>query len=414
MSNGSSAMPAPPRVVVDRREIGRVTGGVAGPTLVVVAGIHGNEPAGIEAARRVFARLERGDVRLRGELVVLAGNVAALREGIRYHKKDLNRVWTEARVEELRGIKDAESRDGASAASPQRGLHLDEEDREQLELLAAIEGVIARARGRVHLADFHTSSAQGIPFILFGDTLAQREFVRVFPIPIVMGLEEQLDGVLSSYWTSRGCVTFSVEGGQHVDPLSTDSLEAVIWLAMEEAGLLERGALPEVAAGAALLERRRSGLPRVLEVMSRKAITPEDAFKMAPGFRNLDHAAAGRLLAHDRNGEIRAPSDGMVILPLYQGLGSDGFFWGRVVSEARMNASRLLRRLRFDRFLGLLPGVVRDPAHPSRFIVNTRVARLYPLDVFHMFGYRRIRQKGSEMTLERQASHSLASAGVSR
>jgi hypothetical protein len=53
---------------------------------------------------------------------------------------------------------------------------------------------------------------------------------------------------------------------------------------------------------------------------------------------------------------------------------------------------------------------MRDPAHPSRFIVNTRVARLYPLDVFHMFGYRRIRQHGSEMTLERQASRTVVAA----
>jgi succinylglutamate desuccinylase len=407
----ASGKPAAPRVVVDRREIGRLVGADAGPTLVVVAGIHGNEPAGIEAARRVFARLERGDVHLCGELVAFAGNVAALREGIRYHKKDLNRVWTEARVAELRATLEAPVDGGGS---PARGAALDEEDREQLELLAAIEAAMVRSRGRVHLADFHTSSAAGIPFVLFGDTLAQREFVRVFPIPIVMGLEEQLDGVLSSYWTARGCVTFSVEGGQHTDPLSTDSLEAVIWLAMEEAGLLEQGALAEVATGAALLERRRSGLPRVLEVMSRKAITPEDAFKMAPGFRNLDHAAAGRLLAHDRNGEIRAPSDGMVILPLYQGLGSDGFFWGRVVSEARMNASRVLRRLRVDRLFGLLPGVVKDPRHPSRFIVNTRVARIYPLDVFHLFGYRRVRQQGSQMTLERQASRTFVSSGEAR
>jgi succinylglutamate desuccinylase len=396
----------PPRVLVDRREIGRLTGEAAGPTLIVVAGIHGNEPAGIEAARRVFARLERGDVRVSGELVVFAGNVKALRAGIRYYKKDLNRLWTEARVAELRRA--APDSVGSLGGHPQTP-GLDEEDHEELELLSAIEGAVARARGRVHLADFHTSSAHGIPFVLFGDTLAQREFVRIFPIPIVMGLEEQLDGVLSSFWTGRGCVTFSVEGGQHADPASADSLEAVMWLAMTEAGLVPRGVLPEVEQGVRLLEQRRGGLPRVLEVMSRRAITPEDAFKMAPGFRNLDHAQAGRLLAHDRNGEIRAPSDGMVILPLYQGLGSDGFFWGRVVSEARLNASRFLRRLRVDRLFGLLPGVVRDRRHPSRFIVDTRVARLYPLDVFHLFGYRRVRHAGTLMTLERQASRSVVS-----
>ena len=58
---------------------------------------------------------------------------------------------------------------------------------------------------------------------------------------------------------------------------------------------------------------------------------------MAPGFKNL--AREGQLLATDKNGEIRAPKDGLVILPLYQGLGNDGFFWGRAVSEARLRVS---------------------------------------------------------------------------
>ncbi len=374
------------RVVVERREIGRVRGESAGPSLIVVAGIHGNEPAGIEAARRVFARLERGDVSIKGELVVFAGNLAALQMGVRYQVKDLNRVWSEARVNELRD-----------------GGPIDAEDREQLDLLSAIESAAGRARGRVHLADLHTSSATGIPFVLFGDTLAQRQFVRIFPIPIIMGLVEQVDGVLSSFWTRRGCVAFSVEGGQHEDPASTDSLEAVLWLALEEAGILARGSIQELDWSVAFLEDRRSGLPRVLEVVSRRAITEDDAFRMEPGFRNLAHAPEGRLLARDKNGEIRAPSDGMVILPLYQGLGADGFFWGRAVSQARMRASAVLRSLGADRLLALLPGVFRDPAHTSRFIVGTQIARIYPLEVFHMFGYRRVRQDGDALTLERQA-----------
>jgi len=71
-----------PLPIFDRREIGRLVGAAPGPTLVAVAGVHGNEPAGIEAARRVFARLERGGVAVRGELVVFAGNAAAMRLGM--------------------------------------------------------------------------------------------------------------------------------------------------------------------------------------------------------------------------------------------------------------------------------------------------------------------------------------------
>jgi predicted deacylase len=221
------------RPLLERREIGRVVSEVPGPSLIVVAGIHGNEAAGIEGARRVLARLERGDIATRGELLVLGGNVAALQKGIRYQAKDLNRVWTEDHVRELRKKRD-----------------LDAEDREQLDLLSHVEAAIGRARGRVHLADFHTSSAEGIPFILFGDTLPQRRFVRAFPIPVVIGLEEQVDGVQSAFWTKRNCVTFGCEGGQHDDPASVDALEAVLWIALREANLLriDRGA-PARAGG---------------------------------------------------------------------------------------------------------------------------------------------------------------------
>ena len=372
----------------EEREVGRLANGT-GPTLIVIAGIHGNECAGLTAARRVFRRLKRGDVSVGGELVAFAGNVAAMNAGKRYILRDLNRVWTEAQV-------------AAVEARAAAGAELDAEELEQMEILTEVRAAIARATGPVYLVDLHTTSAHRVPFALFGDTLAQRAFVSSLPLPIIMGLEEQVDGVLSSYWTRHGCVTFGVEGGQHDDPASIDALEAVILLAAEAAGLFGPGALAETRAAHALLEARRGDLPRVMEVVSRHAIAPEDAFKMEPGFKNLDHARAEQLLARDRNGEIRAPNDGLVMLPLYQGQGDDGFFWGRAVSSARLRASEALRHLRLDRFLDLLPGVARDKADPSRFIVDLSIARIYPLGVFHMLGYRRIRSRKNELTVERQ------------
>jgi predicted deacylase len=384
-------------LVVDQREVGRIVGRSGGPTLIVVAGIHGNEPAGIFAARRVLKRLTLAEMPICGELIVLAGNVASLRQKKRYETKDLNRQWTEALVAKLKAKRDVAL---ASDIAP------DAEDREQLELMDAIDGAIGRARGRVHLADFHTTSAAGIPFVLFGDTMAQRQFVRVFPLPIIVGLEEQLDGALSEYWTRHGCVTFACEGGQHDDPGSVDNLEAVLYLALAEAGLIAFDAVPEVKTSAALLRQRRGALPPYLEVISRHAISADDAFRMEPGFKNLNPATSGQLIARDRRGEIRAPKDGLVILPLYQGLGNDGFFWGRAVSRARMRTADILRVLKVDRLLGLLPGVLRDPSHPSRFIVR-EVAQHYPRDMFHAFGYRRVRTREGKLTVERQPDETI-------
>ena len=378
-----------PIELIEDREVGRVVGKMRGPTLIAVASIHGNEHAGIPAARRVMEQMKASGANLRGELFVIAGNVASLRAGRRYEHRDLNRVWHESDV-------------AALEAKVKREEPLDAEEREQLGILTAIRGAIARARGPVFLVDLHTTSAHGVPFVLFGDTLAQRAFTSGLPLPVVLGLEEQLDGVLSSYWTRHGCTTFGVEGGQHDDPASVDNLAAVLLLAAEAAGLFERGAVKDTRAAYELLELRRGSLPRVMEVVSRHAIVDEDAFIMEPGFKNLDHARATQLLARDRNGEIRAPRDGLVLLPLYQKQGSEGFFWGRAVSRARLRASAALRHFRLDRFLDLLPGVARDKEHPSMFVVDKALANIYPVGVFHMLGYRKVRQLRDRMTLERQ------------
>ena len=376
----------PGGIAIEGREIGRRVGDEPGPTLAIVGGIHGNEPAGIDAARRVFARLSAGDLRLRGELVAFAGNLAGLRRGVRYQSKDLNRVWSEGQIAALRAKRPAER---------------DAEDAEQLDLLAAIESAIGRARGRVHLVDLHTTSAAGIPFVLFGDTLAQRRFARGFPLPVLIGLEEQLDAVLTEYWTRRGLITLAIEGGQHASPESVDAIEAFLWLAISRAGMLPGASPAEIARSAAVLDRRRAGLPRVLEVISRRSVSPEDGFCMEPGFRNIDRARKGQLLARDRSGEIRAPADGMVILPLYQGLGRDGFFWGREVSRARLLASQILRSVGAERLLSLLPGVARDAQDPSRFVADARAARPMALELLHLFGYRRIREDGGRLVVER-------------
>jgi succinylglutamate desuccinylase len=58
--------------------------------------------------------------------------------------------------------------------------------------------------------------------------------------------------------------------------------------------------------------------------------------------------------------------------------------------------------MHLDKLLAALPGVTRDVGHPSRFVVDTHVARVYPLDVFHMFGYRKVREEGDRLTVERQ------------
>lgn len=309
------------------RQIGRVLSEAPGATLITVGGIHGNEHAGIHASRRIVERLAGGDIPFAGEVLSLAGNVGAIALGRRYVSLDLNRVWSDGQVAALDTSSVLDSRPQLDAPIA--------EHHEQCELLAAIRAAIARARGPIYLVDLHSTSAAGVPFIAAGTSAAQRTFIERsrLPLPAIIGLEDKVDGALSAYWNKNGCTAITIEGGQHDDPGTIDNLEACLLLVLEGAGIVAKGAIAETAPGRTMLDNRRGDLPRMMEVVSRFAITPDQGFTMMPGFRNVDFASALQLLARDKNGEIRATADGLVILPLYQGQGNDGFFWGRAIES---------------------------------------------------------------------------------
>jgi succinylglutamate desuccinylase len=305
-------------------------GAAAGPTLIVIGGVHGNEPAGIAAARAVLGGLAEADVI--GEVIGLVGNVAASALGRRQLARDLNRMWTSTQIVAARAMfAEATAEDDADPATGAERAAVDQvpELRELAQLGEAIDVAIARARGPVFVLDLHTTSAPGFPFAVVGATEAHRRFAQVFQLPGILGLEEALPGVLSGYYGQRGCVTLAIEGGQHASPVTADNLTAIVTLALEAAGVVR--AMPGAAAARAYLAGVRGGLPPLIEVAVRHAIRPEHAFRMEPGFANLHRTAAGTLLARDASGEIRAPFDGVVLLPLYQPDGDDGFFYGRAV-----------------------------------------------------------------------------------
>ncbi len=299
------------------RVLGKITG-ARGPTLLVVAGLHGNEPAGVEAARRVVSRLQRPGVELAGTFTALAGNLSALKAGRRFIDRDLNRAWTREKIEATR----TRAADAPAAS----------EDQEQLALLDAINTELDAATGSISFIDLHTTSADGYPFSMITDRPEAQALALQFQLPIILGLLERVDGVLLRYLERRGCRCIGVEAGQNDAADSVDRHEAVLLVALVACGLLPASEIPELAAASDLLRDARGSLPRIMKVESRHAIVPEDRFRMEPGFANITPVTTGQLLATDRNGEIRARQSGLLIMPLYQGQGEEGFFLGGAVS----------------------------------------------------------------------------------
>jgi len=373
LANGP-ANPPRPAAAPPARLIGRRVDRADGPRLVCIAGLHGNEPAGVAALARVFAALDEPAEPLAGGVVGFAGHLGALAAGQRYLDRDLNRMWREPTLAAARG-----------------GEWRTREDHELAELDAALAGEIgAVAARRAFLLDLHTTSGAGPAFAVLDDSLPNRRFALHFPVPLVLGLEEELVGTLVFDFAARGVTSLAFEGGRHDDPASIDRCEAAVWIALDAAGLLPRGLRARAEKGRKLLRASRGETPQLVEVLYRHRVSEDDRFRMQPGFASFDPIERGQPLATDRDGVVAAPMGGRLLMPLYQPLGDDGFFVARPVPRFWFELSATLRRLRVDRLLPLLPGVARHPQVADTYVVHRRVARFGVRDVFHLLGFRRL------------------------
>jgi predicted deacylase len=308
-----SAVDAPPRLI---GRAGPTSGGAPGPTLLVIAGLHGNEPSGVIAAERVLATIASRNLVLSGTVLALRGNRRALTMKKRFLDRDLNRGWTRDAVAAVRG--------GAEPVGP--------EGEERRELVAALDQLIATAAGPLVAVDLHTTSAGGVAFAMVGAGARQRAFAALFPLPVVSGLLGRVHGTLLEYLAASGFLALGMEGGQNDHPDSARRQEALLWLVLVETGILDAAVVPDLGAQRACLAGDAGALPRVVHVHHRHALWPDDGFRMEPGFANLQRIREGELLARDHHGEIRAPETGVLLMPLYQALGDDGFFLGREVT----------------------------------------------------------------------------------
>jgi hypothetical protein len=356
------------------RELGSYDAGIDGPTLVVLGGLHGNEPSGVLAIERVMAELHERKPPLRGRVVALRGNRRALAQGVRFVDRDLNRSWDHDSVARVLG-----------------GSLDSTEDHEQRELLLAFAPLLDAATRPIMFLDLHSTSGPAVPFACGADVLRNRRALFGLHIPVVLGLEEVIEGSLLGYLCDLGHAGISVEGGSHFDPITVDNHVAVLWLVLLAEGLVDAAMIPDLAAKRDRLRIASSGEARVLEVVHREVIAEGEPFEMHPGWSSFQPVARGEIVARGSRGAIRSPFDGLMLLPRYQGQGEDGFFIARPVRRAWLRVSALARRLRLDRTLALVPGVSRVAGDHASLVARGAAARWLSPEVFHLFGYRRTR-----------------------
>jgi hypothetical protein len=342
------------------------------PTVVIIAGIHGNERAGVFAAKKVINSIRSENINCKGNLIIISGNLNALKKNIRFDTVDLNRLWTCENISHL--------------ISSKNGFN--EDVKEQLQIYHLIKDVLSNNKGPFFFIDLHSTSALTKPFITISDSLNNRKFASKFSIPVVLGIEEYLDGPLLTYMNEFGHRALGFEGGQHLDQQTILNCEAFIWIALVESKCLEKKSVEKYSYFKNVLSGKRK-IREYYEIDYRYFIQNNEKFEMINGFQNFQSIKKNQCLAQSNSKEVRASMDGKIFMPLYQSIGNDGFFIITRISLFWLEFSAIVRKLRLYQILRLLPGIKKDKSNQFTLIVNPKTVRYLALEIFHLFGYRK-------------------------
>ncbi len=355
------------------RIIGHIQGKQKGPTVVFFGGIHGNEPCGVDALEQTFQKLKMSSASIRGTIYGIHGNIPAQLQRKRFLDTDLNRLWTSA---------------GIKAIKTKKETDLSHEEHELIEIHALVLNIIALHTPPFYFVDIHSTSGRTMPFITINDALINRRFSKHFPVPIVLGIEEYLEGPLLSYINSLGYVSLGFEAGQHTEEASVKNSMAFIGLALVFAGCLQRNEAANFDRYYQNLQQAASGNTSFYEVVHRYLIPIGGRFRMALGFENFEEVRKGTVMAMQEERKVRAKKDAIVFMPLYQEQGQEGFFLIRKIPLWALQWSALLRRLKLHRLLTLLPGISWADTQKESLLVNLKIARFFTKSFFHLLGYR--------------------------
>ncbi len=351
------------------RIIGTIQGDLPGPTLVIFGGIHGNETSGIFALKSILESINNTNIK--GTIYAISGNLKALEQHQRFIDKDLNRYWTKEHIEVIKQSKT-----------------LNTEERELQELLYILEDILRSNEPPFYFIDLHTTSSKTLPFITLSDALINRKFAKQFPVPIVLGIEEYLNGALLSYINELGYVSLGFESGQHDAMAAINNHIAFINLALVFSGIVLKQDCFKFSEYYEQLQKAANNSVGFFEIVYLYKIQEQDTFKMINGFESFQPIAKGTELAINNNKVIESPYKGSIFMPLYQKKGTDGFFIIKHIAPFFLKLSTVLRLIKVDNLLVVLPGISWLNKNEGVLQVNLKIARFFAKSFFHLLGYR--------------------------
>lgn len=304
---------------VTPRLVGRYSQQKAGPMLVAIGAMHGNEPAGVEAIKAVLQRLKDEEVKnpnfeFRGSFIGVIGNLDAYHKNIRYVDQDLNRSWSYQVYKEI-------------AQKPKAQLNT--EHRQIIEIIDELRQEINRAfPSEMVVLDLHTTSAHGGIFSLTTDDHFSITLAKELHAPVIKGM---LKGITDSsihffHGQNLGIPTTAIgfECGQHQDPNAVNIGVAAIINCMRTINCVN--SIDVENFHDEMLIDFSKDLPKVNKIVFKYAIKDREKFSMMPGFKSFDKVLKNQPLAYDADKIVTCPIDARILMPLYQKKGNEGYF----------------------------------------------------------------------------------------
>lgn len=363
------------------RIIGQYKGQVEGPMLIFTAGVHGNETAGVQALQETFKQLDEHKPEIKGSIVGIVGNLKALKEGVRYIDKDLNRLW-------LSDDSDAEI----------------SECSEREEIAKTFDEVLKSQTEDVFFFDLHSTSSESTPYIMLSDTLRNRELGHMVGVPIMLGLLEHLKGMLVEATSRSGFPTILFQGGRNIDESTVNNHQGLIWKSLKYKCGLDTSA---ISGSEAAIENLNKFVSidedhEFFEIAYSHKIKRGAKFEMKPGYINFQSIDKGEILAMTDRNQVKAPFTGQIFMPLYQKQGAEGFYMIKPIAAIWIRLSRRFRLFAYHNRLNWLAGVKKINADPLTFKVDTQVTFLWAVEVFHLLGYIKLKQDGPVLYMSRR------------
>ena len=126
-------------------------------------------------------------------------------------------------------------------------------------------------------------------FISINDTLRNREEALKYPLPIILGVEEHLEGTILNYINHLGHISVGFEAGQHDAPSSIENQEAFIWTTLINIGCISEYDILDGHIYTERLAKTTTEGKKIFEVRYKYTINDNEEFTMKPHYVNFQN-----------------------------------------------------------------------------------------------------------------------------